>query len=125
MAAELSNADRSKMKLTIDGDDHVLIRFDEENRRLMIEGIGARYQVRAADVEKLEPFEFMNFVGVELDYRIDSQTHLRVAIARVSMLLELIRQLPFLFLFAKRIPNRLLANCTRTLQPNTRKSSTG
>jgi len=59
MAAELSDADRSKMKITIDGDDHVLIRFDEENRRLMIEGIGARYQVRAADVEKVEAFEFL------------------------------------------------------------------
>ena len=116
MAAELSNADRSKMKISIDGDDHVLVLFDEDSRRLVIEGIGARYQMRAADVQ-VEPFEFMNYVGVEITCRIDSQTQLRVAIARVSMLLELIRQLPFLFFLRKRISNRLLTNCRQTLQP--------
>ena len=100
MAAELSNADRSKMKISIDGDDHVLVLFDEDSRRLVIEGIGARYQMRAADVH-VEPFEFMNYVGADITCRIDSQTQLRVAIARVSMLLELIRQLPFSVLLAQ------------------------
>jgi hypothetical protein len=34
------------------------------------------------------------------------------------MLLELIRQLPFLFFVRKRISNRLLTNCRQTLQPD-------
>jgi hypothetical protein len=122
MAAELSDADRSRMRLSIDGDDHVLIFFDAKERRLMIEGIGARYQIRAADVEELVPFEFMSYLGVEIAYRIDPQTRLRAAIARSSLLLELTRQLPFLFALRKRIPNKLFANCQRTLQLGTSES---
>jgi hypothetical protein len=118
MTAELSDADRAKMrKISIDGDDHLLILFDEKDHRLMIEGIGARYQIRAADVEKLTPFEFLNYLGVEITYRIDSETSLRVAIARVSMLLELIRQVPVLSFLRGRISNKLLERSVRTLLP--------
>ena len=116
MSAEISDADRSNMKITIDGDDQVLILFDEQNRRLMMEGLGARYQIRAADIEKLLPFQFMNYLGVEIVCRIDSQTRLRLALARVSMLLEVTRQLPFLFFLRKRIKNKLLQHCERTLR---------
>jgi hypothetical protein len=122
MAAELSHADRSTMKISIDGDDHVLVFFDDTNRRLMIEGIAARYQIRAADIEELAPFEWMNYVGVEISYRIDPQTRLQVAIARVSVILELIRQVPLLFFLRKRMSNRLLERCSRTLQPTGRVS---
>lgn len=115
MAAELSDVNTSG-KISIDGDDHVLILFDVENRRLQIEGIGARYQIRAADVEKLEPFGFMAYLGAEITCRIDSQTRLRIAIARVSMLRELIRQVPVLFFLRGTVSNRLLENCTRTLR---------
>ncbi len=116
MTAELSDADRSKAKISIDGDDHVLILFDDEHNRLMIEGIGARYQIRAEDVKELKTFEYMNYLGVEIIYQIDQATRLRVAIARVSLLLEVTRQVPFLFFMRKRISNKLFDRCAQTLQ---------
>ena len=119
LSAEVSDTNRANMKITIDGDDHVLILFDEQHHRLLMEGQGARYQIRADDVEKLLPFEFMNYLGAEIVCRIDSQTHLRVALARVSMLLEVTRQLPFLFFLRKRIKNKVLQHCQRTLQAQT------
>ena len=39
----------------------------------------------------------------------------RIAIARVSMLLELIRQLPVLFFLQKRIKNRIFKTCAEAL----------
>jgi hypothetical protein len=116
MSAELSNGDRSKMKISVDGDDHVLVLFDGENRRLMIEGIGARYQIRAEDVERIGPFEFLNYLGVEIVYRTDEETSLHIAIARVSILLEVIRQVPILFFLRKRLSNKPLAYALQTLQ---------
>ncbi len=41
----------------------------------MIEGIGARYQIRAADVAKLVPFEFLNYVGAEISYRLERRVN--------------------------------------------------
>ncbi|MEQ9412049.1 MAG: hypothetical protein RIK87_30335 [Fuerstiella sp.] len=117
MSAELSNAEQKDMKLSIDGDDHVLIFPDHAGRRLMIEGIGARYQIRADDVVVLRPFRFMNYVGAEVVCQIDDDTQFRFAVARVSLLAELIRQLPFLFFLRGKIRNRLLDRCEEVLQP--------
>jgi len=117
MAAELSDSDRTKMaKLSIDGDDHVLIFFDDKNCRLLIEGVGARYQIRAADVRMLAPFTFKNYLGVEIAYQIDPHTQLQIAIARVSILLELVRQVPILWFLRGWISNKLLTKCLHTLQ---------
>ena len=115
LSSELSNADRSQMKLSIDGDDHVLILFDTQEKRLLIDGIGARYQIRADDVELLEPFVFTNYVGAEIVCRINAHTKLHFALARPSGLYELTRQLPFLFFVRKWIKNRLLEECRETL----------
>lgn len=76
MAAEVTHADPSAMTLSISGDDYALIFPDEANRRILMEGIGARYQIRAADVERLEPFLFMNYLGVEVVYRVGTDTQL-------------------------------------------------
>ncbi len=108
LTTELSNADRSKMKLSIDGDDYVLIFPDDVNRRLLIEGIGARYQIRSEDVEQLLPFQFMNYLGVEIVCSIGTEGTLHIALARVSYLLEITRQIPILFFLRGRISNRLL-----------------
>src|SRR5690606_1718562 len=43
LCAEISHTDRSKMKIEIDGDDYVLCLADAKNRRLLIEGVAARY----------------------------------------------------------------------------------
>ncbi|KAA5547070.1 hypothetical protein FYK55_01230 [Roseiconus nitratireducens] len=107
-AAEVSDTDRTRMKIQIDGDDYVLVRMDETQGRLWIEGVSARYQVQRRDVLAIEPFQFMNYLGAELEYRIDDETSLRIAIARVSMLWEVTNQLPFLAFLRKRIPNRPL-----------------
>lgn len=117
IACELSNSNPDEMSMSIDGDDHVLILFDQDNYRLLIEGIGARYQIRAEDVEILTPFEYKNYVGAEIICKIDSQTNFRFGIARVSLLLELTRQLPFLKFLRKNIRNKLLENSIKTLQP--------
>ena len=116
MSSELSPPGPEGQKISIDGDDHVLIFFDDENRKIMIEGIGARYQIRAADVENLEAFEFMNYIGAEMTYRIDESISLTIAIARVSLLYEFIRQIPILFFLRKRIKNPLLTKSERALQ---------
>jgi hypothetical protein len=116
VAAELSHADRAKMKIRIDGDDYVLVHCDSRKRRLVIEGIAARYQIRADDVETIAPFIWMNHVGVEIGCRIDPQTTLRIAIARVSVLYELTRQIPPLFFLRNKIPNRLYDKCRRAFQ---------
>lgn len=107
LTAEISDADQARIKLSIDGDDHVMILPDEANRRILMEGTAARYQIRAEDVERLVPFEFMNYVGVEVVCRIEGESRLRMAVARVSLLLELMRQLPFLFFLRGRISNKL------------------
>lgn len=72
-----------------------------------MEGIAARYQIRAEDVEWVVPFEWMNHVGVELSYRINEATSLRLAIARPSMMTELLRQAPILFFLRPMISNRI------------------
>jgi hypothetical protein len=115
LCAEISNNDRSKMKVSIDGDDYVLFLADTKNQRLLIEGVAARYMIRAEDVTELKPFQFMNYVGAEIVFRINDSVCLGLAIARVSVLLELIRQLPILFFLEKRIKNRIFKACQEAL----------
>jgi hypothetical protein len=117
LCAEISDTDRSKMTVSIDGDDYVLLLADQDHRRLLIEGIAARYMIRSSDVTDLQPFQYLNYVGAELTYRIDDQTTLSLAIARVSMLLELTRQVPVLFFLRRLIRNRILRTCEEVLGP--------
>lgn len=117
--AEISNTDRSKMTISVDGDDYALILADHENRRLLIEGVAARYMIRAQDINSVEPFEFMNYVGAKIDYRISDNVSLSLAIARVSFLVELIHQLPILFFLRKLVRNRVFQTCSEALHsPN-------
>lgn len=115
LCAEISNTDRSKMTVSIDGDDYVLLLADQDHHRLLIEGIAARYMIRSSDVTDLQPFQYLNYVGAELTYRIDSKTTLSLAIARVSLLLELTRQVPPLFFLRRLIKNRILRTCEEVL----------
>jgi hypothetical protein len=115
LCAEISDTDRSKMKVSIDGDDFVLILADCENQRLLLEGVSARYLIRAEDVTDLKPFQFMSYVGAEITYRISETTCLSLAIARTSVLLETIRQLPFLAFLEKRVKNPILKACREVL----------
>lgn len=115
LCSELSKGDQSTIKIAIDADDHVLIGFDELNRRVLMEGIAARYQIRAEDVEWVVPFEWMNHVGVELSYRINEATSLRLAIARPSMMTELLRQAPILFFLRPMISNRIYQRFSEVL----------
>jgi hypothetical protein len=114
MAAEASDADRNRMKLSIDGDDHVLIFPDADRHRILIEGTAARYQICAEDVEAVERFEFMNYVGVQLVCRV-GEARLFIAIARVSLALEFIHQLPVLFFLRGRISNKLYTRFSEVL----------
>lgn len=110
LAAELSRPDQ-QVQLSIDGDDHVLVYADPAAGELLIEGTGARYRIRSSDLKYIARFEFMNYVGAEIRCRINDEADLHVAIARVSLLLELTRQLPFLGFLRKRIRNRVLETC--------------
>lgn len=107
VVAELSQADQSRMKISIDGDDYVMAFFDSKNRQILIEGISARYKILESDVRRLRPFEYINYIGVEVTYLIGNEILLTIAIARVSMLTELIRQLPVLFFLKRYVRNRL------------------
>lgn len=114
MAAEISNADRTRLKIAIDADDHVLIYPDADHRRILIEGTAARYQIRAEDVDTIDPFEFENYVGVQVSCRV-GDTNLFMAVARVSILLELIRQVPILFFLRGWMANRLFQRFSEVL----------
>jgi hypothetical protein len=107
-SAEVSEAEHSKVTISIDGDDHVLILFDPTLQRVIMEGVAARYQILSADVVAIRPFGFMNYVGVDVEYRIGGRTNLRLAIAKVSLLSTLIQQAPIFFFLQRFIPNRLL-----------------
>ena len=116
ISAEVSNTDRSKMKMSIDGDDYVLLLADETERRVVIEGVSCRYQILAADVEDIQPFEFMNLYGAEVQYRITPTVSLRLAIAKVSLRATLLQQAPlFYFLLGNKIPNPVLQKVTAAL----------
>lgn len=117
ISAELSNTDRSKMKMSIDGDDYVLLLADETERRVVIEGVSCRYQIMAADVEDIQPFEFINLYGAEVQYRITPAVSLRLAIAKVSMRATLLQQAPLLyFILGSKIPNPVLQKVTAALR---------
>lgn len=116
LSAELGKPGVEGQKLSIDGDDHVLVFFDRERKRLLVEGIGARYQICSEDVTHLAEFEFMNYLGAEISCRIDDETELEIAIARVSILFELLRQIPIFYFLRKRIKNRILAMVSETLE---------
>ena len=108
LPVKLSQADQSHMEISVDGDDYVMAFFDSKNRQILIEGISARYKILETDARRLRPFEDINYIGVEVTYLIGSQIPLRIAIARVSMLKELIRQLPVLSFLKRYVRNRLL-----------------
>ena len=110
LCSELSSAEQ-KVTISVDGDDHVLILVDTKNSELLMEGTGARYRIRASDVTYLAPFQFMNYLGAEIRCRVDDETELHFAIARVSIAFEITRQIPILFFLRKRIRNRLLEAC--------------
>ncbi len=114
-SAELSNGDLGRQRLAIDGDDYVLIYMDATSRRLLIEGVAARYQIRGEDVRFVRTFIFENYIGAQICCRIDDQTDLLFAIARVSLAYEVTRQLPFLFFMRKWIRNRLCEEASATL----------
>lgn len=114
LSSELSSAD-DRVTISIDGDDHVLILVDTQNSELQMEGTGARYRIRASDVTHLAPYQFMNYLGVEIRCRIDDETELHFAIARVSIAFEITRQIPILFFLRKRIRNRLLEACENAM----------
>ena len=114
LCAELSQADK-KIGISVDGDDHVLLLCDPDNRRVFVEGLAARYLIREADVLSCGHFEFMNYIGAEVTYRVGDGVILSIAIARVSILFELIRQVPFLSFLKRRIKNRILEQMVQTL----------
>jgi hypothetical protein len=108
LTAEISNTDKSRVKIAIDGDDYALIWADRTSHEIIIEGVAARYHICQEDVLGILPFKYMNHLGAEITYRIDSKTVLCIAIARVSYLLELTRQVPLLAPFRNRIKNKIL-----------------
>ena len=110
LTAEISDSNPAKQKIEIDGDDYVLMKLDSKHRRLQIEGISARYQILRDDVVSIDPFLFMNYLGAVVDYRIDDTTRLKIAVARVSTLYEVTRQIPILFFVRKKIKNRILVS---------------
>ena len=107
LSAEISNPEKSQLKISIDGDDYALIGFDLDRREVLIEGVSARYRIRSEDVEFIIPFEWTNYLGVEIKCRVDDDVDLHFVAARTSLLLETIRQLPFLLFLKRYIPLEL------------------
>jgi hypothetical protein len=118
ITAEIVNGNPGSMKITINGDDYGLILVDAAARRLLIEGVGARYQIRGEDVERVAPFQFMNYLGIEIVYRIGPRVRLHLAIARTSLMAEFIRQAPILFFLRGWIRNSIYEQVAPVLQPD-------
>jgi hypothetical protein len=83
----------------------------------LIEGLAARYHIRSEDVLAVQPFVHNNYVGASVRYRMGGNTDLLIALARVSLLYELTRQLPFLIFLRKRFKNRILDKISEPLEP--------
>lgn len=88
--------------------------FDKANRRILIEGIAARYQIRGEDVVSLGHFIFTNYIGVRILCRV-GEAELCIAVAKVSLLYELQRQAPVLFFLKRWIKNPILASAEQAL----------
>ena len=114
VSCELGNSE--KPTLSIDGDDFVLILFDTRNRRLIIEGVAASYQIRREDVEFVRPFEFQGMLGADIKCRIDERTSFRFGVLQTSIRAEFVRQLPILP--QRWIKNQLFTKCMDTIGPN-------
>jgi hypothetical protein len=114
ISCELSRPDDTT--ISIDGEDHILMLFDKLNKRVLIEGVGARYLIRSDDVLSIRPFEFMGYIGAALSYQIDEETVLRVAIARNSFWKEVVNQIPILLFVEKWLKNRVLEMLQETLR---------
>ncbi|MDB4637349.1 MAG: hypothetical protein P8M30_10420 [Planctomycetaceae bacterium] len=115
ISAELGESGVEGQNISVDGDDHVLVFFDQARKRLLIEGIGARYQICAVDVTHFSEFQFMNYLGAAISCRINESTELNIAIDRVSILFEILRQIPIFWFLRKRIKNQVFVMCEETL----------
>lgn len=107
--------DSSNPHLTIDGDDFIVMLLDRANQRLLIEGVGASYQIRGDDIVSIQEFQFMGCMGADIVYRIDPGTCLRVGIAKANGLKELRNQMPFLVFVDRWIKNQILDEVLDTL----------
>jgi hypothetical protein len=118
--AEVFDGAKSRMALLMSTGEGALLFFDEQNRRVMIEGDGARYQIRAADVEEVSrvvwQFPYGRYVGARITYLIDSETRLQLLILRYSIMPH---YLPWFILEAMPwlVSNKVFENSLRTLQP--------
>lgn len=107
-----------EQEIAINSDDYVAALFDTEGGRLLIEGTNARYQIRRDDVVSIRSFVFMNYLGAEIVAHVGSDddfAELGIAIARVSLLYEITRQIPLLFFLRRRIGNPVLERAWATL----------
>ena len=114
VASELGRAD--KVQIKIEGDDHVIILFDRQNQRILMEGMAARYLICNEDIVSISPFTFMSYLGADISYRIGEETVLRIAIAKSNGTQELVNQVPILFFLKRFIRNRILERFTETFE---------
>ena len=117
--------DSSNPSITIDGDDHVLVRLDRKNNRLMIEGVSATYQIYAKDVVLMRPFEFASYLGADIIYHVDENTSLRIGIAKASQLKELRAQAPIFYFVDHWITNNIYNDIFETLMWNRKLNKDG
>lgn len=113
IAVEVSTPHREEMKISLDADDYGIVFADVPNRRLVIEALNARYQIRADDLISLEEFQFVNYLGAVIECEIANGTTLHIAIARMSLKLEFSRQVP-LPIF-RNVPNPVFEQCRRAI----------
>lgn len=104
---ELIDPEPDGERRSYDSDDYVLIFLDEAHRRLLIEGVSARYQIRAEDVTRLQKHEWTGWSsvfyqsGAVLTCRIDEKTELTLAAVREPGNYEIDQQM-LLWLFLSR-----------------------
>lgn len=80
-------------KLKVASEDAGYLGLDRVNRRLVIEGVICRYVIRGEDVESIRIRASQGPGGVEIAFRIDEQTRLRIVVSKFHAWSEVWRQL--------------------------------
>ena len=88
IGVEIAPGEQEKQEIAVDADDFAMAVFDVAGRRLMIEGLNCRYQIRADDVVSLQPFRFANYMGATFEFVVADGCTLFMAIAKPSLRLS-------------------------------------
>ena len=95
-------------------EDFVMVLIDPTEKRLVIEGTTARYQIRKQDIRKVKPFQLHVYKGAKISYSVTNQQQNRhdieILIVQVSVIDLLAHELKVLWFLRRFRSETLLDN---------------